>query len=877
VADLLNQLSTALADRYRLDRELGRGGMATVFLATDLRHKRSVALKVLHPELAQTLGPGRFQREIETAAGLQHPHILSVHDSGETAGHLWFTMPFIEGESLRDRLNREKQLPVEDAVRITREAAEALDYAHRHGVIHRDIKPENILLSEGHALVADFGIARSLSAGEERLTETGLSVGTPTYMSPEQAAGDWHLDARTDVYSLGTVLYEMLAGEPPFTGATAQTVIAKRFSGEVPRVRHVRPSVPESVEQAVTRALAPVAADRFASAVEFARALQPSTATPSATPTRRSAAAAARGPRRLSVAAMALGVGLVIGLGVLFAWRRSLAGARETGGAKVLAVLPFENLGDSADIYFADGVANDVRTKLSQVAGIEVIARTSSNEYRETRKPAHQIARELGVDYLLTATVQWEKRPGVASRVRVTPELVEVSPGQAPRTRWGQTFDASITDVFQVQAAMASQVASALDVALADSTRRQLAKRPTRNLDAYDAYLRGKEVSAGDITPTALRTAEAEFQRAVRLDSTFASAWAELAMNHVVLFRLGGTQAKDAEAARREVERAIALAPDLPEVRAAKGLYESVIRGDTESALREYQAGLRSAPNRSDLLSLAAGVEARRGGLKEALSHYERAARLDPRSPDLAATLADVYLDLRRFDESQAALTRARALRPSSMSLLYDQAFLDVARGDLEGARQALREAERVTDSTTVVAYVALREDLLWLLDDAGQRLLLTLTPAALDSGRADWALAFAQTYWRRGDEQRARAYADTASKAYGELLRHVFNPLSRAQLMALQALALAYSGREQDALRRGSEALSASKLAAAPPRRLSYVRYLVVRIHLLGGDTEKALDQLEQANYPAGWLKIDPTFAPLRGHPRFERLVKGT
>ncbi|HKT60592.1 MAG TPA: serine/threonine-protein kinase, partial [Gemmatimonadales bacterium] len=219
MADLRDQLQTGLTDRYRIERELGRGGMATVYLARDLRHDRPVALKVLHAELASTLGPERFQREIQLAARLQHPHILTVLDSGETATaaagtRLWFTMPFVEGESLRDRLRRERQLPVEDALRITREAAAALQYAHRHGVVHRDIKPENVLLtSEGHTLVADFGIARALGgADQERLTETGLTLGTPAYMSPEQASGARELDARTDIYSLGTVLYEMLAG-----------------------------------------------------------------------------------------------------------------------------------------------------------------------------------------------------------------------------------------------------------------------------------------------------------------------------------------------------------------------------------------------------------------------------------------------------------------------------------------------------------------------------------------------------------------------------------------------------------------------------------------------------------------------------------------
>jgi serine/threonine-protein kinase len=244
--------------------------MATVYLAQDLRHDRPVALKVLHPDLAQTLGPERFQREVRLAARLQHPHILTVLDSGEAAGQLWFTMPYVEGESLRDRLRRECQFPVEDALRIATEAARALEYAHQHGVIHRDIKPENILLAtDGSTLVADFGVARALGSTGESLTETGLVVGTPAYMSPEQASGERTLDARSDQYSLACVLYEMLAGEPPFTGPTAQAVSARRLSGEVPPLRHVRPSVPESVEHAILRALAPVPADRFASEREF--------------------------------------------------------------------------------------------------------------------------------------------------------------------------------------------------------------------------------------------------------------------------------------------------------------------------------------------------------------------------------------------------------------------------------------------------------------------------------------------------------------------------------------------------------------------------------------------------------------------------------
>ena len=274
MTDFLEQLRAALADRYAIERELGRGGMATVYLAHDLRHDRHVALKVLHPELAHAVGPGRFLREIRTTARLQHPHILPVFDSGEADGQLWYAMPYVEGESLRARLGHQPKLPIEEALHIASEVADALAYAHERGIIHRDVKPENILLSGGHALVADFGIARAVGQAEgDKLTGTGLALGTPAYMSPEQAAGSGALDGRSDQYSLGCVLYEMLAGEQPFTGPTPQAVIARRFMGPPPALRSLRAEVPEPLERVVLRALAREPVDRFPSAAEFVRSL----------------------------------------------------------------------------------------------------------------------------------------------------------------------------------------------------------------------------------------------------------------------------------------------------------------------------------------------------------------------------------------------------------------------------------------------------------------------------------------------------------------------------------------------------------------------------------------------------------------------------
>jgi TolB-like protein/tRNA A-37 threonylcarbamoyl transferase component Bud32 len=878
-------LADALRDRYVLERELGRGGMATVYLAEDLKHDRQVALKVLHPELAATVGPDRFQREIRTTARLQHPHILPVLDSGEAAGQLWYTMPFVRGESLRGRLLRETQLQVDSAIELTRQIALALDYAHREGVVHRDLKPENILLADGQALVADFGVAKAVNLADQgQLTGTGMAVGTPTYMSPEQATGG-AVDARSDIYALGCVLYEMLAGEPPYTGATAQAILAKRVLEPVPHVRTLRESVPEHLEQATARALARVPADRFQTAAEFARALsvpvvansvgsQSEVATPLGTPT----------PRWLSRPAtvLVLGFGLLIGVGVLFAWLYVHGGAGVIrASAKRVAVLPFENLGDSGDAYFADGVADEVRGKLAALPGIEVIARGSSSQYQRTTKPPHQIARELGVDYLLTATLRWERRAGDESRVRLSPELVDAASGVR---RWQQNFDAPLTDIFRVEAEVANSVAEALGVALRSGERRRLTEQPTSNLEAYAHYLRGREMSSGEFATEALRGAAAEYSAAVHLDSTFAAAWAELSVAHAVLFRMGGVQAADTRVAREAVERAIMLSPESPDTRLAAAQYAGVLAGQGDTAaLRELRAGLEVAPNRADLLARAGNIEVGLGRTEQGLRDLEHAARLDPRSPSGLAALAWVYLRLQRVPEAEAMITRARAVRPGTISLGYRHAYILAAKGDLDSLRRVLHTMEQMLGSRPVLAYVALREDLITVLDSAQLRLTLTLTPADLDNGRGDWALALAEGHWLLGNRSAAQAYGDTAAAAYATLERSVGAHMSQDDLAlqySLRALALAYAGRAADAAAGVRRAI-----AASPGPMYGNVHRQAARTYLLTGYPEQALDHLELLitaptssllRYTPAWLRIDPAFASLRGDARFEQLARG-
>jgi eukaryotic-like serine/threonine-protein kinase len=884
VAEVPGALAEALRDRYPIERRLGSGGTATVYLARDLKHDRPVALKVLHSQLAATLGPERFEREIRFSARLQHPHILTVLDSGEAAGQLWFTMPYVRGESLRDRLRREGQLTVEEALRITHEALQALAYAHGEGIVHRDVKPENLLLAQdGSTLVADFGIARALGGRDESLTETGMAVGTPAYMSPEQSAGS-AVDGRSDLYGMACVCYEMLAGEPPYTGPTAQAIIAKRLNDPLPSVRRLRPNVPPAVDQALLRALAFLPADRFATASDFARALQPTTPTPASTATvltppvvSGSAAGPARRLRGLLMAS-ALGLVLLIGLGAQFAWRRSHA-AVGPSGPRVLAVLPFENLGDSADGYFADGVTDEVRTKLSQVAGLEVIARGSSNQYRASPKPPQLIARELGVSYILTATVRWAKRPGGASRVRVTPELVEVRPGGVPRTKWEQPFDASLTDVFQVQADIAGKVASALDVALADSTTQRLAARPTRNLAAYDAFLRGDHliVTEGKSDLTSARQAAAAYQEAIRLDSTFALAWAHLVRAEVLAYSNGETTAgRDtvARAARRAADRALSLAPDQPETYYAIGLQRAMLDLDGAGAIEALEHARTLAPNDVDLLSLLAGMLAFAGRADEAVALFSEAARLDPRSLLLARRYSGILLVQRRFREADSAAIAGLALAPDNFELVGYLVESRIARGDAVGARAALREVLRHVDQREFFRNV--NSSLLWV-DDSLESLALRLPPSALAEDRPEGLLNVAWVRWEAGRYAGARANADSARPLLeAQRVRQPADPRVPALLM----FAYAWTGRRSDAL---AEAERWRALVRPQLNTLVWAIWIGQRmnIDLFSGDAAGAVALLDSlVIVPGGvtraWLRIDPGFAPLRSDPRFQRLVAG-
>ena len=861
----VSKVKKALATRYKVERVLGEGGMATVYLAQDLKYHRSVAVKVMRPELASTLGADRFLREVEIAAQLSHPHILPMYESGEAEGLLYYVMPYVEGETLRDRIHRETQLPVEEALKIAREVSEALAYAHEHGIIHRDIKPANILLGGGHAMVADFGIARAVSnTATEALTQTGLAVGTPHYMAPEQAMGDREVDARADIYAVGALLYEMIAGEPPFTGPTPRAIMSRSMT-EAPRSLIIsRTELQPDVDRVAMRALAKTPADRYPTARALVSALDQaldvthSGGRPIAPASRRA---------RLRVPLL-VAVGAIVVLATTYAIvKRPHGAARETR----LAVLPFTNRGAAEDAYFADGISDEVRGKLAGLGTVQLIARSSSDQYRESTKSPKQIGDELDVDYLLTATVRWAKAADGTSRVQVLPELIDVRTGGVT---WQQSYDASLTDVFQVQTQIASRVAGALGVALGRREETKLGERPTENLAAYDQYLKGRAQTGS--SPATLRRAAAFHEQAVALDSSFIEAWYYLSRSLATLYT---NTTPDPIVGRRSLaaaEQALRLDPDGPQGHAALTRYHLNISRNPVEAKRHLDEALRLAPDNPEYLSLAGVVERTAGRWEEALAHTQQAYRLDPRSVSIVTRLQNIYLWLRRYPEALGASDAALALAPGDLSYIQDKVMVYAAQGDLPGARAVMREVSPNVTAPELVAFFGLYWDMYWVLDESQQQLLLRLTPTPFDNDRASWATVLMELYWLRGDRTRARAYADSAWQETQAQLRAVPGDAQRQVIGALQ---LAYLGRKDEAIALGLQALALSPISRDHVNG-PYYQHLMARVYLMVGEPEKALDMLEPLlSMPyflsPGWLRVDPTFAELKGNPRFDRLLQ--
>ena len=868
------RLAAALADRYRIERQLGEGGMALVYLAEDLRHRRKVAVKVLRPELCASLGAERFLREIEIVAGLRHPHILPLYDSGEAGGFLYYVMPLVEGETLRARIEREKQLPIDDALRFGREVADALAYAHARGVVHRDIKPENILLEGDHAVVADFGIAKAVAAAGHHtsLTRSGMAIGTPAYMSPEQAAGDTDIDGRSDLYSLACVVYESLAGQPPFTGVTTESLVRQHMVAPPPPVTQFRPAVPAAVSDALMRALAKSPADRFNPVGQFSSALVHATSAWTGAPT--VALRAGRWPmRRLATTAIALVV-----VAAAIAW--ALASRNKSGSAganreRSVAVLPFDNLsGDTAVVPLILGVHAEMVTQLTKLGGFKVASRTSALEYRNSQKSDREIASELGVVTLLRGTIQ---RSG--GQVRFSVSLADAPQG---KELWAESYDRPYTaeNLFEVQGDIARQVAAALRVQLSAQQQRQLAQAPTTNVAALDAYYRGllawMDRSSGERDTVAVH----QLERAVELDTSFVAAWSLLAQARSWLIRRGvESDTLWASAAVRHTQQ---LAPGSLEAVVAQGYYRYYARGDIAGALEDLSNAQRLMPNSSEIAYVISLLERRLGRWDDAVTHLRRAIELDPRNSQMVYSLGETYTLMRRFAEAERTLARARELAPESQQAHTQTIVLHLAKGDTAGARAALRQAAGVLPE--------------WIRDSfAAQLALYAREYATALRGYAAQSPEFSATYEHRslslalaaagsGDSVLARAHADTLLREGGaELearrLQGGVDPFGRQPLIEAQmAVALAIKGEREKAVRLAEASAGRLSLERDAIEGAGLMQYLALT-YMFAGRRADAIATLERllavpSAQTAQLLRMDPTYDSLRQESAFQRLV---
>jgi len=674
-------LTGTLAERYHITRELGRGGMAVVYLAHDVKHDRDVAVKVVRPELAAALGRVRFLREIGIAAKLHHPHIVSLYDSGESDGVLYYVMPYEQGLSLRQRLVRDGKLAITDAVTILRDVADAMAYAHKQGVVHRDIKPENVMLNGRHALVTDFGVAKALSAAtdSQTLTTAGVALGTPAYMAPEQITADPRTDHRADIYAFGAMAYELLSGRPPFVRSSAHAVLGAHVSEPPEPVTRHDPSIPAPLAALVMQCLAKNPEDRWQSADDLLQEIE-------ALSTGGFVPIAVRHSRWKTKIAIAAGSVLAVALLVTVWLAQSKEGAvssqqeasASSAGplqATTVAVLPFENLGPAADDFFAAGMTDEITSRLGAVSGVNVVSRRAAQRFAGSDLAMPQIGRELRAEYLLTGNVRWLESG--SKRVRITLELLRA---QDSRQLWTTTYDRVIDDIFAVQSDIAGQVIKALGVTPLERERRLLSAEPTENHEAYTLYLKGRYYW-NKRTEENLQIALNYFQQAVDLDPVYSLAWVGIADTWIQRGWYSRFAPREAfPKAKSAALRALEFDSTLSEAHTSLAQIHLEFDHDWEAAERGYRRAIELNPKNSLAHHWYGGFLSAMGRENEAMAQAETARALDPLAPIIQTWIGLKHYFAGRYDaaidEYLKALQLDRDFAPAYWHLgwAYEQA-----------------------------------------------------------------------------------------------------------------------------------------------------------------------------------------------------------
>ncbi|MDB4889701.1 MAG: hypothetical protein JWL61_1556, partial [Gemmatimonadetes bacterium] len=663
--ELHEKLQEALGGVYVLERELGGGGMSRVFVARDDALSRRIVVKLLPPEMAAAVNIERFRREIQLAASLMHPHLIPLLSAGEVLGLPYFTMPYIEGESLRTRLTREGQLPVREAIRLGIEVARALDYAHRSGIVHRDMKPDNVLTHDGHALVTDFGIARALNEASNgiALTSVGMAIGTPAYMSPEQAGSGSDIDSRSDIYSLACVMYEMLAGRPPFTGMSQVAILMMHRTAPVPSVRALREEVSQEIDHVLAKALAKDPVHRFATAAEFADALE-----------------------------RAGGAHLTPGS------TRTVSGEQRMADAQThfVVVLPFANMSaDKENEYFSDGITEDIIAQLSRIRGLRVMSRTSAMRYKDHPGSVRDIQRETGVSHVLEGSV---RRAG--TRLRIVAQLIDA---RTDEHVWAETWDREMDDVFAIQSEVAEHIAETLHTRLTSSERSIIAKKPTDDLEAYNFYLLGRH-HYNKVTPEDFGKALEYFRKAIDRDPNFARAYASLA-EALLYLGLGYWGVRPREMMSESfalATKALALDPYSAEAHASLSMYHSFHEFRWEKSGYYMARAVELNPSNSMIRMYYAMELCAYGRFDEAMAQREAACQLDPSAMVIRGNATWILYLARRMDQAVAECRTLRTIDPTSAFGAFSHGLVCAQSGDAMEAIGAFRDALRLSNNESL-------------------------------------------------------------------------------------------------------------------------------------------------------------------------------
>jgi serine/threonine protein kinase/tetratricopeptide (TPR) repeat protein len=841
---------------YKILEKLGEGGMGVVYKAEDTRLKRTVALKFLS---SQSLGTPdektRFVHEAQAAAALDHPNICTVYEIDEVEGHTFIAMAYVDGQSLREK-TEPGPLKLEEALSVAIDVAQGLQEAHEKDIVHRDIKSANVMVTKkGQAKITDFGLAKL--AGSTRVTKTGTSVGTAAYMSPEQARGE-DVDQRTDIWSLGVVLYEMLAGRLPFRGDHEQAVTYQIVHEDPEPITAIRTGVPMELERIANKCLEKEASNRYQHVDEVLVDLGRVKKAPTPKPK--------KNLFKYAIPASVVVLAAVL-LFIFNPFQSEITPDQRTGSVKI-AVLPFENLGAAEDEYFADGITDEITSRLAVIQGLAMISRTSAIQYKNTDKGLREIGQELGVDYILEGTIRWDKR-GEHERVRITPQLINVSDDFH---LWAENYEREIEAIFEVQADIASQIAEALDITLLGAERQTLEAKPTENLEAYQAYLRGLGYRWGtDLSKEKIQLGIQMFERAVELDPGFALSFAVLSEAHSSMYHFGydGTEERLLRA-KAVVDKALELQPELPEAHLALAWYHYWGRLDYERALEELAIAERGLPNDVRNRLLTAAIWRRQGKFEAAVDHFEEAFELSPQDARIAFNIGDSYRALRRYAEADRYYDLSISLAPDQQYAYAERAYNYISwLGDTKLARDVL---EKMPGKRRDVQKWSLN---LWRLERNYEAILDFASSDAQPDGWSS-ALQVAKAYSLMGEPELAHASYDSA-RAILEKALDAHPDDNRIH----SALGFAYAGlgRKEEAVREGKRAVElypVSKDEFDGP----FVVQDLAEIYAMVGEDHAALDEIEYLLSIPSWcsvqdLRLDPIWDPLREHPRYQALLE--